>query len=104
MGINGSKEHAVGRRNKVHWVAQNLPYVFFLIFLAMVYIANAHWTEKKVRKINSLKKEIRELNASYMSVKSDVIYQATYSELQEQVADLKLSNEGSFPVKIKSKP
>ncbi len=86
------------------WIADKLPYIFFLIMLAMIYIANAHWTEKKVRKINALKKEIRELNAHYMSLKSAVIYEATYSKLREQVAGAQLSNDGNFPERIGAQP
>ena len=86
------------------WIADKLPYIFFLIMLAMMYIANAHWTEKKVRKINALKSELRELNANYMSLKSDVIYEATYTQLREQVARNQLSNDGEFPEKIGTKP
>ena len=78
-------------------MGKNLPYVFFLIFLAMVYIGNAHYTEKKVRKIEILKTEIKELTWIYMSAKSDAIYQSTYSELSEQVKNTQLSNAGSFP-------
>lgn len=85
-------------------IGSNLPYVFFLILLAMVYIGNAHYTEKKVRKIESLKNEIKELTWSYMSVKSDAIYQATYSNLADQVDRNQLSNEGSFPKKLSVKP
>lgn len=86
------------------WIADKLPYIFFLIMLTMFYIANAHWTEKKVRKINSLKSELRELNAKYMSLKSDVIYEATYTQLRVQVASSQLSNDGEFPEKIAAKP
>ena len=85
-------------------IGSNLPYVFFLILLAMVYIGNAHYTEKKVRKINALKNEIKELTWSYMSVKSDAIYQATYSNLAGQVERNQLSNEGSFPKKLSVTP
>ena len=85
-------------------ISSNLPYVFFLIFLAMVYIGNAHYTEKKVRRIESLKNEIKELTWSYMTVKSDAIYQATYSNLAEQVESSQLSNEGSFPKKLSNRP
>ena len=94
---NGSKSN---RNLGSNWITLNLPYLFFLIFLAMIYIANAHWTEKKVRRINQLNKEVRELNANYMSIKSDVIYHATYTKLKEQVADLKLSNDGDLPEKL----
>ena len=82
------------------WIAKNLPYVFFLIFLAMIYIANAHYTEKKIRRIDTLKDEIKELNWNYVSVKSDVIYQGTYSKLSSKVKQMQLSNDGHFPRKI----
>ncbi len=82
------------------WIAKNLPYVFFLIFLAMLYIANAHYTKKKIRQIALLKDEIKELNWNYMSVKSDVIYQSTYTKLRSQVEQWHLSNDGQFPKKI----
>ena len=85
------------------WVGRNLPYVFFLIFLTMIYIANAHYTEKKIRKIDKLRSEIKELNWNYMAIKSDVIYQETYSKLSENVSDINLSNSGEFPKKISKK-
>ncbi len=69
----------------------------------MIYIANAHYTEKKVRKIDALRAEIKELNWNYMSVKSDVIYQQTYSELSEDVSAIRLSNKGAFPKRIQTK-
>ena len=79
---------------------ENLPYIFFLMLLAMIYIGNAHWTEKKVRKIDSLKTEIRELTWMYMSVKSDAIYRATYSSLNEKVQKKQFSNKNDFPKKL----
>jgi hypothetical protein len=85
------------------WVAKNLPYIYFLIFLAMIYIGNAHYTEKKIRKIEQLKKENKEINWQYMSLKSDVIYQGTYTKLKETVKYRQLSNEGSWPKRISEK-
>lgn len=81
-------------------MGKNLPYVFFLIFLAMLYIGNAHYTEKKVRKIEHLKTTIKELTWTYMSAKSEAIYQSTYTQLGQQVEANHLSNEGSFPKKL----
>jgi hypothetical protein len=104
LNINKSKRSAGFVSYTSEKIGDNLPYVFFLILLAMVYIGNAHYTEKKVRKIDALKNEIKELTWTYMSVKSDAIYQSTYSNLSEQVNPNQLSNEGSFPKKISSKP
>ncbi len=95
-----------GKRKISHtsdWVSRNLPYVFFLIFLAMTYIANAHLVDKKIRKIDKMRDQIKELNWRYMSVKSDLIYQGTYSEISSEVEKYGLSNEGDFPKIINAK-
>ena len=84
------------------WIGRNLPYVFFLIFLAMLYIANAHMADKKIRKIDAMREEIKELNWRYMSVKSDLIYQGTYSEISSSVKKSGLSTAGKFPKKLTS--
>ena len=41
-------------------VFKNLPFVLFLSFIAMVYIANAHYSEKKVRQIQQLQSELKQ--------------------------------------------
>ncbi|MCB0688773.1 MAG: hypothetical protein KDC53_19685 [Saprospiraceae bacterium] len=104
LNINQTKGNMGFMTYSSEKITNNLPYVFFLIFLAMLYIGNAHYTEKKVRKIESLKNEIKELTWTYMSVKSDAIYQATYSKLADQVEKNQLSNDGSFPKKLSSRP
>lgn len=104
LNINRSKVSSGFLNYSSEKISNNLPYVFFLILLAMFYIGNAHYTEKKVRKIEALKNEIKELTWSYMSVKSDAIYQATYSKLADQVENTQLSNEGSFPKKLTNRP
>ncbi len=91
---------ATKRRGLVDWGNQ-VHYVFFLIFLTMVYIGNAHLVEKKVREIDRLKREIRELNWRYMSAESDAIYEGTYSRLSRQLEGAELSSGGALPVKLK---
>ncbi len=68
-----------------------------------MYIANAHQAEKKVRKIQALKKEVKELNWQYREVKNDIMYGSTPSKVAEKVSamDLKVSNVA--PKKIKTK-
>jgi hypothetical protein len=85
------------------WTTRNLLYIYFLIFLAMIYIANTHYTEKKVLEIDQLRKELQELNWTHITHKSDVLYNATYTQLENKVKSLQLSSEGDFPVKLTSK-
>ena len=65
----------------------NLLFVLFLSFLGIVYIANAHFAERKVRRIQSLQKEVKLLRWEYMSLKSENMYDSKLSEVK------KLANE-----------
>ena len=67
------------------WVFKNLVFVFFIGFLGLVYIANAHFAEKKVRQIQALQKEVKELRWEYMSLKSDIMYNYKLSEVSKKV-------------------
>jgi hypothetical protein len=67
------------------WVFKNLLFVGFLGFMALVYIANAHYAEKKVREIQALQKEVKTLRWEYMQLKSEVMYNYKYSEVANRV-------------------
>jgi FtsZ-binding cell division protein ZapB len=71
-------------------VLKNLPYVLFLSFLTVVYIANAHFAERQVRRIQTLQKEVKELKRQYNSLKSEIMYESRLSEIGEEVEALGL--------------
>jgi hypothetical protein len=52
-------------------VLRLLPFIFFLTFLIIVYIANSYYSEKTIRQTERVRKEIKELELEYISVKSD---------------------------------
>jgi hypothetical protein len=52
-------------------VVRLLPFIFFLTFLIIIYIANSYWAEKTIRQTEKVRKEIKELELEYISVKSD---------------------------------
>ncbi len=66
-------------------IMKNLPFIFFLGFLATIYIANAHYAERKVREIQTVQKELRELRWYYMSLKSEMMYQSKETEVAKLV-------------------
>ncbi len=66
-------------------VASNVIFVFFLVTLGVIHIANTHMAERTVREINAKEKEIRELRWEYISLKSDLMYNSKQSELAEQL-------------------
>ena len=68
-------------------VLQNLPFVLFLGFLAIIYIANAHFAEKRVREVFELQKEVKDLRREYHSLRADIAFNSRRTELARQLKD-----------------
>lgn len=81
-------------------LVQNMPFIGFLAFLALIYIANSHLAEKKIRRINKLGKEIKELKWEYINVKSELMFRSKMSEVSKSVEPLGLKQLNSPPQKI----
>lgn len=82
--------------HSTEWVFGNFSYLLFLGFLALVYIANAHYAEKNVREIQHLQKEIKELKWQYTSIKSETMYKSIQSQIDASLepVGVNLSNRG----------
>ena len=83
-------------------VASNVFFVFFLVFLGVIHIANTHMAERMVRGINSKEKKIRELRWEYISIKSDLMYNSKQSELAEQLKEDNIFELTQPPYKIEA--
>lgn len=57
----------------------------FLCFLTIIYIANAHYTEKQIRQIQTLQKDVKELKRQYNSLKSEIMFKSRLAEVGEDV-------------------
>jgi hypothetical protein len=51
---------------------QAVPFIFFLTFLTLLYIANGYYAEGQIRKMNSLNNQLKELRSEYIISKSDL--------------------------------
>jgi hypothetical protein len=71
----------------VDFILKNLPFLVFLGFLAVVYIANSHYAERNVRQIQVLQKDLKELRWFYMSLQSENMVNSMQSEVVDKVAD-----------------
>ena len=69
------------------WIVKNVPYFLFLSVLAVIYIYNGHYADKTIRNINTVSKELKELQYEYKTLKSEVMYRSKQSELAKAVAD-----------------
>jgi len=77
-----------------------LPFVLFVGFLGMIYIANRHLAEKNIRKIDKLTKEVKELSWGYKVAKADMAFKSTMNEVAERADTLGIKESISPPQKI----
>ena len=81
-------------------VLGNLPFVFFTFFLLLIYIANAHYSEKKVREIQKLEKEIKATQWKYNAAKANLMKNNQQTQVAEEVAPLGLQNNNTRTKRI----
>lgn len=65
---------------------QNLPFIIFLSFLAICYIANGYYADDQVRKVNRLHNEIKELRTQYIVVKDSLVVKSKQTEIAKVLA------------------
>lgn len=65
---------------------KNLPYIFFLSFLAICYIANGYYADDQVRKVNKLNSEIKELRTQYIVAKDSLVIKTKQTEIAKFLA------------------
>lgn len=82
------------------WVLHNLNFVLFLALMGIVYIANAHYSDKMIRKIQEQEQEIKELRWNYMTLKSQLMYASKHSEVAKAIEPYGLNNTGAVAKKI----
>ncbi len=81
-------------------VIHNLPFIFFLAALCILYIANAHYAEKNIREMSQMEKEMNELRWEYMTTKAQLEYLSKQSEVARLVEKSGLKELREPPGKI----
>ena len=81
-------------------VLKNLPFILFLGLIGMMYIMNAHYSEKKLWQIQKYEDEIEELKWEYDAIKANLMYQTKQSEVAKAVESIGLKNSTSTPKRI----
>lgn len=91
--INGaflSKENALAQ----------VPFIFFIVFLCMLYISNSYYAEGMVRDINKTTNELKELRSEYITTKSDLMHASKQSEVAVIATAIGIEESTTPPYKI----
>lgn len=68
-------------------VIKNLPYIIFLMVLAIIYIGNRYHAERLIRESTELKKDVKDLRSEAITTEAELMFISKQSEV------LKLINE-----------
>lgn len=102
-------EHFVGKMlNKVNimgYVSKGLmvnlmPYLFFLMVFALLYIGNSYHSEKMIRAIDKTGKDIKELRSEYIASKSELMQKSKQSAVASQIEKYGIKESTVPPQKI----
>ncbi|OIP02161.1 MAG: hypothetical protein AUJ98_02110 [Bacteroidetes bacterium CG2_30_33_31] len=77
-----------------------LPFGMFIVFLAMIYIANSYSGIRRVKEIDKLGKELKELRNEHISTKSELMYQSKISEVAKRLETQEIKESVIPPKKI----
>jgi hypothetical protein len=81
-------------------VTGNLVFILYLGLLAMIYIGNTYYNEKKINRIERTKSELKELRYQYITTKSILMFQGRQSEIAKRAMVHGLKQTTMPPYKI----
>jgi hypothetical protein len=85
------------------WITKHFAFLAFLSLLAIIYIANVHWADNTMRKINITAKQVKDLEYEYKNLKSLEMYRSRESQIVQAAAALGLKPATEPPVKLEIK-
>ncbi|MBK9149809.1 MAG: hypothetical protein IPM26_01970 [Saprospiraceae bacterium] len=100
MTSSQDKKTTFFRLKWVEWIFVNLPFVCYLALLGVIYISNAHASEKALRRIETLKQEVKDIKWRYVNLRQELMYSSTQSQIEKKVEDEGLGPLTKPPVKI----
>jgi hypothetical protein len=80
---------------------RNIGFFLFLAVLAVVYIANGHMSDNRIRKINETARALKDLQYEYKTLKSEMMFKSRESEMVKAAAPLGLIMDTTSPARIR---
>lgn len=81
-------------------VVDQLPYILFLTAMAILYITNGYYAEQKIRQLNNITSELKELRSEYITSKSELMFISKQSEVARATEKFGLKESIVPPKKI----
>lgn len=82
-------------------VVKHINFIALWAVFALVYIANVHHAEKKLRAVDKIQREIDDVRRAYIHEKDKSLYSGTMYEIVKGVDGLEVDEDMKIPKKIK---
>ena len=92
---------AIGDVFSYGWILKNIPFFLFLAVLAVLYIANGHMSDNRIRKINDTARRLKDLQYEYKTLKSEMMFKSRESEMVKAAQPMGLARDTTSPYRIK---
>ncbi len=79
---------------------KHVPFILFLALIAILYIANGYYADDKIREVNKISNELKELRSEYISTKSDLMFVSKQSEVAKAAEPMGIKEPIVPPMKI----
>jgi hypothetical protein len=81
-------------------MAKQIPFILYLTFIGVLYIANSYNAEKTIIEISRTKKQNEELRFAYITTKSDLMFHSKQSEVAVKLKNSGIKESLVPPVKL----
>lgn len=82
------------------WIVKNINFFMFMSVLAVLYIANGHMADNRIRKISETGRKLKDLQYEYKTLKSEIMFKSRESEMVKAAEPLGLKLDTVPPVRI----
>src|SRR3954465_14870651 len=100
IGKRTVKARAVRQLLSYRWILRNIRFFLFMAVLAVVYIANGHMSDNRIRKINETGRILKDLQYEYKTLKGEMMFKSRESEMVKAAAPLGLIMDTTSPARI----
>lgn len=102
-GENKAQKKNIGALFNSQWITNNMFFFLFISILAIIYIANGHWADKTIRNIDKTKKELRDLQFEYKTIKAELMHKSEEAQVLKVAEPLGLRISKEIPYRLSDK-
>ena len=85
-------------------VIRNMPFMFYVVLLMVLYIAYGYYAERTVRELHNVDVELKDMRSDYISKRAELEKTEKQSQVAEDIERLGLKESRVPPIKIEVDP